>query len=80
MKLNLDKCPVCGSELAMKETTKIVHGGGHTATLNLAVLVCSCCGKRLYSQDQVRRFDEIRAKLRDNDISELEIIGQSFRA
>ena len=57
------KCPVCGGELAQKEVEKLLRGGVHTAVLRVPAEVCLHCGERLYSQETVRRFEEIRAKL-----------------
>lgn len=54
-----DKCPVCGGELVEKEVEKLLRGGAHTAVLRVKAEVCLRCGGRLYSQETVRRFEEI---------------------
>ncbi|MFO8112968.1 MAG: YgiT-type zinc finger protein, partial [Desulfosalsimonadaceae bacterium] len=59
-----EKCPVCGGELVEKEVEKLLRGGIHTATLRVRAEVCLHCGERLYAQDTVRYFEQIRNKLR----------------
>ena len=58
-----EKCPVCGGDLVKKEVEKLLRGGDHTAVVKVEAQVCLHCGERLYSEQTVRRFEEIRAKL-----------------
>jgi YgiT-type zinc finger domain-containing protein len=58
-----DKCPVCGGELVEKEVEKLLRGGAHTAVLKVRAEVCLRCGDRLYSQETVRRFEEVATDL-----------------
>jgi YgiT-type zinc finger domain-containing protein len=62
-----------------KEVEKLLRGGKHTALLRLRAEVCLHCGERLYSQEDVRRFEEIRVKLERQEISEFQPMGQSFQ-
>ena len=73
-----EKCPVCGGELVEKEVEKLLRGGGHTAVLKVRAEVCLRCGERLYSQETVRRFEEIKAKLKRQETSEFKPMGVSF--
>ena len=73
-----EKCPVCGGEVVEKEVGKLLSGGGHTALLKVRAEVCLRCGERLYSQETVRRFEEIKAKLRRQETSEFKPVGVSF--
>lgn len=73
------KCPICGGEIEERVVEHIVRGEGHTATVSVPAQVCLRCGEELYSLDTVRLFDEIRAKLKNNQTSGFELIGQSFR-
>ena len=75
----VEKCPLCGGELVEKEVEKLLRGGVHTAVLKVPAEVCLHCGERLYSQETVRRFEEIREKLERQDTSEFQAVGQSFR-
>ena len=73
-----EKCPLCGGELEQKEVEKLLRGGVHTACIKVSAEVCLRCGERLYSQEDVRRFEEIRAKLRRQETDSFRPIGQSF--
>ena len=73
------KCPVCGHELVEKEVEKLLRGGVHTAVMKVRAEVCLHCGERLYSQDIVRRFEEIRAKLERQETDTFRPMGQSFQ-
>ncbi len=72
------KCPVCGGELVKKQVEKLLRGGNHTAVVAVEADVCLRCGERLYDQLMVKRFEDIRAKLRRGDISQFRPLGRSF--
>ena len=72
------KCPVCGGELVEKEVEKLLRGGAHTAVLKVRAEVCLRCGERLYSQETVRRFEEIKSKLRRQETAGFKPMGLSF--
>ncbi|NKE72177.1 YgiT-type zinc finger protein [Candidatus Manganitrophus noduliformans] len=74
-----EKCLICGGDLVEKEVEKILRGGVHTAVLKVHAEVCLHCGERLYSQETVRRFEEIRAKLERQETADFEPLGQSFK-
>ena len=77
--MRLEKCPVCGGELVENEVEKLLRGGVHIAVLNVRAEVCLRCGERLYTEETVRRFEEIRAKLERQDTADFEPLGQSFQ-
>ena len=74
-----DKCPICGGELVEKEVEKLLRGGKNTAVLRVCAEVCQHCGERLYSQDTVRRFEEIRAKLERQETKTFQPMGLSYQ-
>ena len=74
-----DKCPVCGGAVVEKEVEKLLRGGVHTAVVQVRAEVCLRCGERLYAQETVRRFEEIRAKLEREDIATFRPLGRSFQ-
>lgn len=78
MKL-FEKCPVCGGEVVKKEVEKLLKGGRNTAIVKVTAEVCLHCGERLYSQDIIISFEEIRKKLRKNDIKDFIPIGKTFK-
>jgi len=74
-----EKCPVCGGELVEKEVEKLLRGGIHIAVLKANAEVCLRCGERLYSQETVRKFEEIRTKLERQEVESFQPLGQSFQ-
>lgn len=75
-----DKCPICGGEMVEKEVEKLLRGGIHTAVMTVHAEVCLHCGERLYTQEMIRRFEQIRAKLERQEVAEFEPLGRSFQA
>ena len=73
-----EKCPVCGSDLVNKQVEKLLRGGGNTVSMKVSAEVCLHCGERLYAEDVVKSFEEIRGKLRNYEFSHLKSLGQSF--
>lgn len=74
-----NKCPVCGGEVIVKEVEKLLRGGNNTAIIKIQTEVCSHCGERLYSQDTIKKFEEIRDKLKKKETEEYTLLGQSFK-
>jgi YgiT-type zinc finger domain-containing protein len=73
------KCPVCGGEVVEKRVEKLLRGGVHTAVLEVWAEVCLHCGERLYSQETVRHFEQVRAKLERGEIEDFQPMGRSFK-
>jgi len=73
------KCPVCGGEMIEKQVEKLLRGGNDTAVLTVPAEVCLRCGERLYSEDLVRCFEEVRAKLERQQTTDFEPLGKAFR-
>ena len=74
-----EKCPICGGELVEKEVEKLLRGGVNTAVLKVNAEVCLQCGERFYSEETVRRFEQIREKLANEDVAEFQRLGQSYQ-
>jgi YgiT-type zinc finger domain-containing protein len=72
------KCPVCGGELVEKQVEKLLRGGNHMATFKVLAEVCLRCGERLYSQETVARFQQIKAKLERQETADFEPLRLSF--
>lgn len=73
------KCPVCGGEMVKIEVEKLLRGGIHTAVLRVLAEVCLMCGERLYSQETVRLFEEIRKKLQLQEVENFQRLGKSYQ-
>ena len=74
------KCPVCGGATIEKEVEKLLRGGVNFASVTVRAEVCLHCGERLYSNDTVKHFEQVRAKLSSQAVSGFEPLGQSFQA
>lgn len=72
------KCPVCGGELENKQVEKLLKGGGNTVSIKVSAEVCLHCGERLYAEDVVQSFEQIRSKLEMQEFSNFRSLGQSF--
>jgi len=73
-----ERCPVCGGDLENKHVEKLLRGGGSTASMKVSAEVCLHCGERLYAEEVVKSFEEIRSKLRKQEFSHFKALGQSF--
>ena len=73
-----EKCPVCGGVLEEKEVEKLLRGGDHTAVLRVRAEVCLHCGERLYAEETVRLFEQVRNKLKRQQLSDFLPLGRSF--
>ena len=73
------KCPVCGGDMEEKEVEKLLRGGKNTAVLKVKAEVCLHCGERLYSQETVSQFEQIRKKLMRKETKDFQPMGQSFQ-
>lgn len=73
-----EKCPVCGGELVEQDVERVVRGGVDAAFLKVRADVCQHCGERLYREEDVRRFEEVRRKLRRQETEGLRPVGRTF--
>lgn len=78
MTVPFDQCPVCGGPLEEKTVEKLLRGGPNTAVVKVRCDVCLHCGERLYSEQTVRRFEEIRAKLEEQRTEGFNPMGRFF--
>jgi len=76
--MSFKKCPVCEGELGEKEVEKLLRGGNHTAVLRVHAEVCLRCRERLYAEDTVKSFEQIRNKLKRQELSDFRPLGKSF--
>lgn len=74
------KCPSCGSDKIEEKTiVHTINGGNNTAIIDVNVESCLMCGEILFTPDQVRRFEEIKKKLKSGHIEGFIPIGKNFR-
>ncbi|MDJ1421858.1 MAG: YgiT-type zinc finger protein [Candidatus Methanoperedens sp.] len=67
--------PCAGGKLVNEEVEKILRGDVYTAVLKVREDVCLHCGERLYSQEIVISFEEIRRKLEHKEVADFQHIG-----
>lgn len=73
-----EKCPICAGDLVRKKVEKLLRGGGNTVSVMVDAEVCLHCGERVYSEDVVKSFEEIRLKLQRKEFANFRRLGQSF--
>ena len=76
----VEKCPRCGGAIIEKRVREVLYGGTNTAFLTVEAGVCLRCGERLYTPETVRRFEEIEAKLEQQNTDDFQQVGRSFQA
>ena len=62
-----------------KQVEKLLRGGDHMASLRVEAEVCLHCGERLYSQETIRHFEMVRAKLKRREFEAFQHLGRSFQ-
>ena len=72
------KCPICGEKIDVNEIEKLLKGGNDVAVLKVKAGVCKKCGEILYESETVKKFDEIRKKLKKGDTRELHLLGKCY--
>ena len=74
-----NKCPICHGEIIEKEVEKLLRGGNNTAVVRVKAEVCLHCGERLYSAETIRYFQQIRNKLAHQEVSDFQLLGQTYQ-
>ena len=74
-----NKCPICGNDIVEKEIEKLLRGGNNTAVVKIHAWVCLHCGERLYFEEQVRIFENIRSKLARDETQDYLHLGKSYQ-
>ncbi len=73
-----EKCPLCGNDLIEKKVEKLLRGGRNTAVIKINAEVCLHCGEHLYSDETVRKFEQIRNMLAQENTNAFEPLGHSY--
>ncbi len=74
------KCIICrGSNINSKTVDEEIRKGNDIILIPLDILVCSNCGERYYNKKAINRIEEIRSKLKNQEV-EVEEIGKVMRA
>ena len=74
------KCIVCkGSNIEIKSVDEQIKTGSDIILVPMTVLVCSNCGERYYDRSSMRKIEEVRTKLKNNEL-DVEEVGKVMRA
>ena len=73
------KCVICkSSDIQMKMVEEEIKSGRDIVLIPMEVLVCLNCGERYYDRKTMRKIEEIRERLRRQDL-EVEEVGKVLR-
>lgn len=74
------KCVICKStDIATKTVDEQIRSGKDIVLVPMKLKVCGACGERYYDRDAMKKIEEIRSRLKVNDV-EVKEIGKVFRA
>jgi YgiT-type zinc finger domain-containing protein len=73
-----DKCSVCGGTMQTKKVEKLIKGGNNIATVKVKADICLRCGERLFSKEDVKRFEVIRRNLLSEQVGSYNELGRSY--
>ncbi|OGF57182.1 MAG: YgiT-type zinc finger domain-containing protein [Candidatus Fraserbacteria bacterium RBG_16_55_9] len=77
MKL-ISRCPICGGQLMKEDVEKLLRGGSNVASIEVRAGVCHKCGEIVYDAVTVRKFQEIREKLEQNEVADFSLLGKAY--
>ena len=76
----LMKCIVCKStDIELKTVDEQIRKGRDIILVPMDILVCSNCGERYYDRKSMRKIEDIRNKVQNQDL-DVEEIGKVMRA
>lgn len=72
--MKVGKCPICGGETreAVVEVQETIRGKAYIIK-GVEAEVCTQCGERLYSMEEMRRIEEMRKKLVEKRVKPIEV-------
>ena len=74
------KCIVCKSpDIELKNVDEQIRKGGDIILIPINILVCSNCGERYYNRKSMRKIEDIREKVQNQDL-DVEEVGKVMRA
>jgi len=73
------KCIVCkGSDIEPKTVDEQIMTGRDIILVPMNILVCSNCGERYYDRKAMRKIEEIRTKVKNQEL-DVEEVGKVMR-
>jgi YgiT-type zinc finger domain-containing protein len=73
------KCIVCkGSDIEPKTVDEQIRTGRDIILVPMNILVCSNCGERYYDRKAIKKIEEIRIKIKNQELV-VEEVGRVMR-
>jgi YgiT-type zinc finger domain-containing protein len=73
------KCVICkGSDIKSKVVDEQIRTERDIVLVTMNVLVCSSCGERYYDKKAMKKIEEIRSRLKKQDL-EVKEVGKIMR-
>ena len=74
------KCVICkGLHIELTTVDEQIKSGTDIVLIPMNVLVCSSCGERYYDRKTIRKIEEIRSRLKNQNLR-VEEVGKVMRA
>ena len=74
------KCVVCkGTDIELNTVDEQIKAGRDIILVPMNILVCSNCGERYYDRKTMKKIEEIRVKLKNQEL-DVEEVGKVMRA
>ena len=74
------KCVICKStDIEPKTVDEQIRAGEDIVLVPMTILVCSSCGERYYDSKSMRKIEQIRSKLKNQNL-EVKQVGKIMRA
>ena len=74
------KCIVCkNTDIELKTVDEQIKNGRDIILVPMDILVCSNCGERYYDRKSMRKIEDIRNKVQNQEI-DVEEVGKVMRA
>ena len=66
-------------DIELKTVDEQIRKGGDIILVPMSILVCSNCGERYYDRKSMRKIEDIREKVQNQDL-DVEEVGKVMRA
>jgi len=74
------KCVICkGSDIELKTVDEQIRAGTDIILIPMNLLVCSNCGERYYDRKAMKKVEETRDRLKNQEL-DVEQVGKVMRA
>ena len=76
----LSKCAICGSEqIKLKKIDHYIKRDYNIVFVDVEVESCKKCGEIYFTPEQIKLFEDISEKLKQNKTNDFRVVGKSFK-